>query len=208
MKSSIMSLPASRRHRLAACAVAGFILCVVLAVLPVANVPEQNVTAFLPLFAMAVFFTEGLTAYLLWTQFMITRGPFLAALSGAYAYASVTVASQLLVFPGVFSPHGLLGAGPQSAVWIWAFWHGGSPLLILAALFVHRRFPAPVPRAKTRPVGLLSLGIPMCLSLLLCFVAIRGTAWLPQLVDAESYQRLRTSPRGIGIAIISACSLL
>ena len=120
-----MSLPASRRHRLAAYAVAGLILSVVLAVLPVANVREPNITAFLPLFAMAVFVTEGLTAYLLWTQFMITRGPFLAALSGAYAYTSVTVAIQLMVFPGVFSPQGLLGAGPQSALWIWAFWQIG-----------------------------------------------------------------------------------
>ena len=57
-----MSLPASRRHRLAAYAVAGLILSVVLAVLPVANVREPNITAFLPLFAMAVFVTEGLTA--------------------------------------------------------------------------------------------------------------------------------------------------
>src|ERR1700733_13655646 len=123
MKSSIMSLPASRHHRLAAYAVAGCILTAVLGTLPVANVREQNFTAFLPLFAMAVFATEGLTAYLLWTQFMITRGPFLAALAGAYVYTSVTVAIQLAVFPGVFSPHGLLGAGPQSAVWIWAVWH-------------------------------------------------------------------------------------
>ena len=99
-----MSLPASRHHRLAAYAATGCILSVVLATLPVANVREQNFTAFLPLFAMAVFVTEGLTAYLLWTQFMITRGPFLAALGGAYAYTSVTVAIQLLVFPGVFSP--------------------------------------------------------------------------------------------------------
>jgi diguanylate cyclase (GGDEF)-like protein len=208
MKSSIMSLPASRHHRLAAYAVAGLILSVVLAVLPVANVREQNVTAFLPLFAMAVFVTEGLTAYLLWTQFMITRGPFLAALSGAYAYTSVTVAIQLMVFPGVFSPQGLLGAGPQSALWIWAFWHGGSPLLILAALFVRRRFKAPVPHAKTRLVGLLSLGVPVCLSLLLCLIAIRGDAWLPQLVDARSYQRLQNSPSGVNIAIFTACTLL
>ena len=203
-----MSLPASRHHRLAAYAVAGCILTAVLATLPVANVREQNFTAFLPLFAMAVFATEGLTAYLLWTQFMITRGPFLAALAGAYVYTSVTVAIQLAVFPGVFSPHGLLGAGPQSAVWIWAVWHCGSPLLILAALFVRHRFRAPVPHAKTRLVGLLSLGVPVCLSLLLCFVAIRGDAWLPRLVDAQSYERLQNSPSGIGIAVVSAGTLL
>ncbi|MGF6242637.1 MULTISPECIES: sensor domain-containing diguanylate cyclase [Paraburkholderia] len=208
MKSSIMSLAVTRQHRVAAYAVAGFILCVVLATLPVAGVAEPHIAAFLPLFAMAVFTTEGLTAYLLWTQFMITRGPFLAALAGAYAYTSVTVAIQLLVFPGVFSPTGLLGTGAQGAVWIWAFWHCGSPLLIFAALLVRRRFPAPLPRAQTRLAGLVLVGGPVCLSVALCSLAIRGEAWLPKLIDGHAYQRLAHSPSGIGIAIVGAATLL
>jgi diguanylate cyclase (GGDEF)-like protein len=208
MKSSIMSLAVTRQHRVAAYAVAGFILCVVLATLPVATLAEPHIAAFLPLFAMAVFATEGLTAYLLWTQFMITRGPFLAALAGAYAYTSVTVAIQLLVFPGVFSASGLLGTGAQGAVWIWAFWHCGSPLLILAALFVRRRFPVPVAQAKTRLVGLILVGGPVCLSLFLCSLAIHGEALLPKLMDAQTYQRLMYSPSGRGIAIVSAFTLI
>lgn len=203
-----MSLAVSRRHRVAACAVAGLILCVVLAVLPVANLAAPVVAAFLPMFTTAVFTTEGLTAYLLWTQFMITRQAFLAALAGAYAYTAVMVAVQLLVFPAVFSPTGLLGAGPQSAVWIWAFWHCGSPLLVLAALFVRRGFPAPVPHHLTRRAGLLSLGGPVCLSLALCYLALHGEARLPQLIDGQSYQRLMHSPSGTGIAIIGAGTLL
>lgn len=208
MKSSIMSLAVSRHHRIAACGVAGFILCVVLAVLPVAGVAAPKVAAFLPLFAMAVFATEGLTAYLLWTQFVITRGAFLAALAGAYAYTAVTVAIQLMVFPSVFSATGLLGAGPQSAVWIWAFWHIGSPGLILVALYVRGRFPNPLPRARLRLAGLALVGGPMCLSLLLCALAIRGAAELPPLVDGQSYQRLVYSPSGIGIAVLGAGALL
>jgi diguanylate cyclase (GGDEF)-like protein len=207
MKSSIMSLAVSRHHRIAACAVAGFILCAVLAVLPVARHVEPNVAAFLPLFAMAVFATEGLTAYLLWTQFMINRQAFLAALAGAYAYTAVTVATQLMVFPGVFSATGLMGAGPQSAVWIWAFWHAGTPLLIMAALVVRRRFPVPVPSRYARRAGLALLGAPVCLSLLLCYAAIHSDAWLPPLVNDQTYQRLQNSPHGIGIAIISAGAL-
>ncbi|MGF6724889.1 diguanylate cyclase (GGDEF)-like protein [Paraburkholderia sp. GAS41] len=208
MKSSIMTLAVTRQHRVAACAVAGFILCVVLATLPFAGFAEPHVAAFLPLFAMAVFMTEGLTAYLLWTQFMITRGPFLAALAGAYAYTSVTVAIQLLVFPGVFTTTGLLGTGAQGAVWIWAFWHGGSPLLILAALLVRRRFPVPVAHARTRVVGLALVGGPVCLSLLLCSLAVHAEALLPKLIDAQTYQRLAVSPSGLRIAVVSACTLL
>lgn len=203
-----MSLAVSRHHRVAACIIAGFILCVVLAVLPVAAVVEPTIPAFLPLFAMAVFATEGLTAYLLWTQFMITRQAFLGALAGAYAYTAVTVAIQLLVFPGVFAPTGLLGAGAQSAVWIWAFWHLGSPLLMVTALMLRRALPASLPERGLRRAGLALLGAPMMLSLALCYVAIRHAEWLPQLVDDHSYRRLLHAPSGIGIALITAGTLL
>lgn len=208
MKSSILTLAVSRYHRVAACAIAGLILFVVLAVLPVAGVMEPTIAPFLPLFAMAVFVTEGLTAYLLWTQFMITRQAFLGALAGAYGYTAVTVAIQLLVFPGVFSPTGLLGAGAQSAIWIWAFWHLGSPLLVLTSLVVRRALPAPLPASATRRTGLGLLGGPVCLSLALCYLAIRHETLLPQLLDGHSYQRLLHGPSGIGIAILTACTLL
>lgn len=202
-----MSLEVSRPHRVAACAAAGLILWMVLAVLPVAHHDEPTIAAFLPLFSMAIFATEGLTAYLLWTQFMITRQAFLAALSGAYAYTAVTVAIQLMVFPGVFSPTGLFGANAQSAVWIWAFWHTGTPVLIMAALFVRQRFRAPVPPQAARRAGLALIGTPVCLSLLLCYLAIHGDAWLPPLVD-DSYQRLQHSPNGTGVALVSVAALV
>ncbi len=203
MQSSIMNLAVSRLHRLAACAVAGFILCVVLAVLPVARVAAPEIAPFLPLFSMAVFATEGLTAYLLWTQFLITRQAFLAALAGVYAYTAMTVAIQLLVFPGVFSATGLLGAGPQSAVWIWAFWHVGSPLLVMVALFVRQRFPAPLMHNG----GIALLGVPMVLSLVACYLSIRYAGWLPDLVNGVSYNRLQGSPSGIRVALVCALAL-
>lgn len=203
-----MSLAVNRRHRLAALAVAGLILSVVIAVLPFARLPAPTIEPFLPLFAMAVLTTEGLTAYLLWTQFMITRHAFLAALAGAYGYTALTVAVQLLVFPGVFSATGLLGAGPQSAIWIWAFWHLGSPLLVMAALLVRQCFPAPLaPSAVTRAASVLSGG-PLALSMVLCLLAIHGASWLPNLVDAQSYKRLLQAPSGVSVALVCAAALV
>src|SRR4029077_14723601 len=35
-------------------------------------------------------------------------------------------------YPGLFAPTGLLGAGPQSTAWLYMFWHGGFPLLVIA----------------------------------------------------------------------------
>lgn len=204
-----MSLAVNRRHRVAALAVAGSILCVVLSVMPLAARPAPVVVPFLPLFTMAVFATESLTAYLLWTQFMITRFAFLAALAGAYAYTAFMVAMQLLVFPGVFSSTGLLGANAQSAVWMWAYWHIGSPLLVIAALLVRRRLPVPLPPggATTRMGAALFIG-PLVLSGLLCCLSIHGTRWLPELIDGQSYQRVLQGPSGIGVAFISALALI
>src|ERR1700730_10765361 len=40
--------------------------------------------------------------------------------------------SHALTFPGLFSATGLLDAGPQSTAWLYVFWHGGFPLLVIA----------------------------------------------------------------------------
>ena len=203
-----MGLAVSRLHRLSAGVVAACIVAAVILVLPVARVAAPTITPFLPLFSMAVFATEGLTAYLLWTQFLITRQAFLASLAGTYAYTALTVVVQLLVFPGVFSPTGLLGAGPQSAVWIWAMWHAGSPVLILVALLVRLRFPIPLMEsgAATR-FGALLFFAPVMLSLLVCYLSIHGMSWLPDLVNGQSYKRLLRSPTGNGIIVISVIAL-
>jgi diguanylate cyclase (GGDEF)-like protein len=208
MKSSIMSLTANRRHRIAAYTVAAFIAAVAVGVLPAARTPAPAVPAFLPMFAVAAFATEGLTAYLLWTQFVISRHAFLAVLAGAYGYTAIAVMMHLLVFPGVFAPAGLLGTGVQGAVWIWAFWHCGTPLFVAAALAVQQRHPAPLPAPRTARIGALLTGTPIALALLLGYLAIRHQGWLPPLMDAQTGQRLPHGPRGIGIALVCAGALL
>jgi C4-dicarboxylate-specific signal transduction histidine kinase len=41
------------------------------------------------------------------------------------------VIAHALAFPGAFTPTGALGAGLQSAVWLYWFWHSGLPLAII-----------------------------------------------------------------------------
>ncbi|MFM0053186.1 MASE4 domain-containing protein [Caballeronia grimmiae] len=121
--------------------------------------------------------TEGLTALLLWTQYAVSGRLLFAALSGAYAFTSVIAAFQLLVFPGVFSPTGLLGAGPQTAVWIWAFWHGGFPALVTASLLTRAVPSSLTDRTKRR---LAAVGA-VTLALGLCALATAGQTYLPRL---------------------------
>ena len=127
--------------------VAALITIATALLLPVSDYALRAVNPFLPMFAMTVFNIEYLTAYLLFTHFRSTREPFFggavrraslfsAAPSGASLFVAVMVAVQLLVFPGVFSATGLLGAGPQSAVWLWVLWHGGYAAIVLMALLL------------------------------------------------------------------------
>ena len=46
-------------------------------------------------------------------------------LAAGYLFVALIVVSHILTFPGAFSPTGLLGAGPQTAGWLYLFWHFG-----------------------------------------------------------------------------------
>lgn len=206
----VMGLRASRRH-LALAALVTVALVVTLGyAAPIASTPGPAIAALLPLFAMAVLITEGITAYLLASQFAITREPFLASLSGAYGFTSVTVSLQLLMFPGILAPAGLLGANSQSAVWMWVFWHAGFPVLLLLSACVRRKFSIdPIESGRLRIVGALCIGVPVALAFVCAYVAIHSDAFLPALVGTNgSYHSLIAGPVGPAIIAINLITLV
>ena len=50
----------------------------------------------------------------------------------AYLFTGCMAVVHTLSFPGLFAPGGLLGAGPQTTAWLYMFWHGVFPLLVIA----------------------------------------------------------------------------
>jgi hypothetical protein len=80
-----------------------------------------EVKPFLPMFLTTIVLSDSLTAYLLWQRARIGEDAFSGMLASAYLYSALLAAVQLPTFPGVFSANGLLGAGPQTAVWLWTF---------------------------------------------------------------------------------------
>ncbi|TXC85533.1 GGDEF domain-containing protein [Paraburkholderia azotifigens] len=119
---------------------------------PRASLALPAVGPFMPMCALTVFTTAGIATFLLGAQFTVTRQPVLGALGGAYAFTALTVALQLLTFPGVFTPTGLLGAGPYSAAWMWVFWHGGFPFFVILAALTRDRF-------ARRPISTTHVGL-------------------------------------------------
>jgi signal transduction histidine kinase len=71
------------------------------------------------------------TAIILFGQFNILRSRALLLLASGYLFASLISIIQLLTFSDMFTPTGLLGAGPQTALWLCVFWHGGFPLVVI-----------------------------------------------------------------------------
>src|SRR6476646_1980954 len=98
---------------------------------PYAHVKLPEVDAFVPTLAGALFVSDCVTAALLFAQFSILRRWALLVIASGYLFSALIVVAHALTFPGAFTPTGILGAGLQSAVWLYWFWHSGLPLAII-----------------------------------------------------------------------------
>ncbi|KWB20798.1 hypothetical protein WL32_16835 [Burkholderia cepacia] len=165
--------------------IAALIVLVFAIAAPQATLALPAVGPFMPMCALTVFTTAGIATFLLAAQFAATRQPVLGALGGAYAFTALAVAVQLLTFPGVFTPTGLLGAGPHSAAWMWIFWHGGFPFFVIFAVSTRDQLRRALINASH--VGRWAwffIGGPVLLGAALCAIAIYGN--LPAAVNSAN----------------------
>jgi signal transduction histidine kinase len=121
----------SREQRLCF-ALIGVSAVVFVACIPYVRSPLEPSPAFVAVYNGVSSLNDFMTAIILFGQFNILRSRALLMLAGGYLFASVMSAMQLLTFPGMFAANGLLGAGPQTTLWLCIFWHGGFPLAVIA----------------------------------------------------------------------------
>jgi signal transduction histidine kinase len=107
------------------------------------------------------------------------------------------VIPHALTFPGAFSEPGLLGAGPQSAAWLYLAWHSVLPFTVAA--FALRRDREEGRMQGTEAMlrsGLAALGGVVAVTLLVT----QGQNWLPPLVENG---RFTTEARvAVGILLV------
>ncbi|MGH6680027.1 MAG: PAS domain S-box protein, partial [Bradyrhizobium sp.] len=197
----LSTMPAGRGDRAAALAVVGISAILFALAVPYAGVPLAHMPAFVASYQSALALNDLITAVLLFSQFAALRSWGLLLLSSAYLFTAGAAVVHGLTFPGVFAPTGLLGAGPQSTIWIFMIWHGGFPLLMLGYALTKRdgvaaRMPWPIGRGIV--ASIIAVAVTMTAATLL---VTAGQDYLPVLLNQGHY-----TP--VYIAVVAAVWLL
>ena len=166
----LSTVPATRGDRNAALVVVGVSSVLFASAVPFAGVPLTPIPAFVASYQSALAVNDLITAVLLFSQFGILRSRALLLLGSGYLFTAAAAIVHALTFPGLFAPTGLLGAGPQTTVWLYMIWHGGFPLLVLGYALLKDKEGGP-------KVG-GSVGGAILVSVIAVGVAISGFSWI------------------------------
>jgi signal transduction histidine kinase len=126
------SSPGRLQKRLALAIVLVFLGALFIMAGELSNIQWGRLNAFVPAYGTAIFVNDLITSVLLFNQFAILRSRALLAISTGYLFTALMVIPWMLTFPGAFTPNGLLGAGLQSANWLYIFRYAGFPTFVIA----------------------------------------------------------------------------
>lgn len=124
--------PSRQQRRLALAVVLAFLGALFILAGELSSIQWGRIDAFVPAYGTAIFVNDLITAVLLFNQFAILRSRALLAISTGYLFTALMVIPWMLTFPGAFTPDGLLGAGLQSANWLYILRYAGFPTFVIA----------------------------------------------------------------------------
>jgi signal transduction histidine kinase len=208
----LSNLPPSRTQQKLALGVA---LVIVLAASFISATGEQQVKlaaidALVPLYGMAMFVSDSITAVLLFTQFSIVRSRALLVISSGYVWTALVVIPWLLSFPGVFAPRGLLGGtSSEITVWLYTLWHAGFPMFVIAYALLKDAPPAMrLRRFSAGSTILLCIVVTAAVISAATYLLIASQAHLPSfMIDAVNFSGLWYYTAAI-IALLSALAII
>ncbi|MEH3061544.1 MAG: MASE4 domain-containing protein [Methylobacterium radiotolerans] len=163
---------------------------------------------FIPAYQSALIVVYAVTTYLFYAQFRRARAASLLALAAGSLYVALIVAIQLLTFPDVFSTGRILGSGPGTTAWLWAFWHVGPPTFVLAYAVLEGRGRSPLfAREHVRRIAWLSASAVVCAVSLVTFGVLDHVDLLPTVSTGDSYWPLITTGVGPTVVALNVLSL-
>jgi PAS domain S-box-containing protein len=183
--SQLPARPIDYRLALAAAIISGLIFAVAV---PFAKVQLPAVWAFIPSYQSALATNDLITAVLLYAQFGHLRSRALLLLASGYLFTTLMAVVHALTFPGLFTPTGLLGASPQSTAWLYMFWHGGFPLLVIGYGLMKDRNGAPNDAVwPARRMVAASIAAVTVAVAVLASIATVGNGALPAIMSGHNY---------------------
>jgi len=180
---SIASVPATPGQRRVAAAFSVGVAAATVLIGYVGLVPMPRSDGFIPAVQAIIAAIEFITAVLLFAQYATERSRALLVLGAGYLLTFLIVVAHTLTFPGAFSPDGLLGAGRQTAAWLYVAWH----LVLPAAVYPYALLkskpisPAGVDAAPARAITRTVLVVVPAAALIVWAAVAAGDA-LPTLV--------------------------
>jgi signal transduction histidine kinase len=199
---SLANAPATPRHRRLALAVIGATVAAYIAVIPFASIRLAEVDSFIPTLFAIIFVADLVTALLLFAQFRVTSLRPLLVLACGYLFSSLIVVAHLLTYPGAFSPTGLLGAGPQTAVWLNPLWRFGLSAGF-AAYAILRLRDEPLSSSRWAPRSAIPWAVAIVVAVVgsLIFATTAGHDLLPPLLSSG---RINLAGRVVCAVVLAA----
>lgn len=182
-RGHLSTVPAGRRVWRYALGILGVSMLVFVLALPFSNTPLLQAPAFVPIYVTALVICDLVTAVLLLGQFSALRSPALLALAGGYLFTATITTAYALIFPGLFTAHGLFGAGPQTSSAMFMGWHAGFPLAVIAYARL-KRGNWVMDGAALRPILGMVIGVLMLVAAWTLF-ATAGQDMLPVFLDGN-----------------------
>jgi signal transduction histidine kinase len=172
--------PSPAHRRLALAVMIALVLAWLITVGPLSTFQPRRIDAFIPIYGTALFVTDLITAVLLFAQFSIVRSRALAVLASGYLFAGLIVIPWMLTFQGVFAPGGLLGAGLNTAQWLYNLRQFGFPMFVIAYALLKDADPTKRLWQGSMAAGILSsVALTAALACAATVLATAGHALLP-----------------------------
>jgi len=186
-------LPSTTAQRRTALAVCGALAAFTLFALRLAPVQGPILPAYIAATVTLGATASLQTAIILLGPFAGRRGSRFTLLGMVFLYAGLMWLAYMLTFPAVFSAQGLLGAGPQTAVWLSVLWWAGLAVGVLSYSLASSPVGAAVHQPASdgrRLAGGLARLYPVLVAALLTFVTVQCQHLLPVLVQHGAYTAL------------------